>query len=113
MYQGDLWEDRISDSIECKSCKMEDSSESLRIDLESGPQVVNKRLIVCCDGTWKDSISSESPLTNVARISRLITDIDGVDEIPQVVYYHTGVGSGTSSLGNIVDGISGRGERLL
>ena len=92
---------------------MQDSSKFLPIDLKSGPETVNKRLIVCCDGTWKDSISSESPLTNVARISRLVTDIDERGRVPQVVYYHTGVGSGTSSLGNIIDGMSGRGKRLL
>ena len=70
-----------------------------------------KRLIVCCDGTWNDSISTDSPLTNVSRISRLITDI-GDHGIPQVVYYHTGVGSGTSAAGNVVDGMSGRGESV-
>jgi uncharacterized protein (DUF2235 family) len=71
-----------------------------------------KRIIVCCDGTWNDSVSSDSPLTNVARISRLIADT-GKSGIAQVVYYHTGVGSGTSQLGNIIDGMSGRGKMVL
>ena len=73
-----------------------------------------KRLIGCCDGTWNDSISSDSPLTNVSRISRLITDIDenSPSRVPQVVYYHTGVGSGTSPAGNVVDGMSGRGKAV-
>ena len=79
-----------------------------------GAKQAKKRLIVCCDGTWNDSISSDSPLTNVSRISRLITDIDenSVPRVPQVVYYHTGVGSGTSPAGNVVDGMSGRGKRV-
>ncbi|CZR67961.1 uncharacterized protein PAC_17860 [Phialocephala subalpina] len=67
-----------------------------------------KRLIVCCDGTWNDSISTDSPLTNVSRISRLIKDTSE-GGIPQVVYYQNGVGSGTSKPGNVIDGMSGRG----
>lgn len=75
-----------------------------------GSTATKKRLIVCCDGTWNDSISGDSPLTNVSRISRLIQDTDN-DGVPQIVYYHTGVGSGTSPLGNVVDGMSGRGKK--
>jgi uncharacterized protein (DUF2235 family) len=59
-----------------------------------------KRLIVCWDGTWNDSVNSNNPLTNVSRISRLITATDGRNgkHIAQVVYYHTGVGSGKLGL---------------
>nr|UPX44705.1 hypothetical protein FAC7G5_16 [Penicillium fuscum] len=89
------------------------STEISEVGLNSvgGAKQEKKRLIVCCDGTWNDSISSDSPLTNVSRISRLITDIDenSPSRVPQVVYYHTGVGSGTSPAGNVVDGMSGRG----
>lgn len=71
-------------------------------------ELPKKRIIVCCDGTWNDSVSSNSPLTNVSRISRLITAVD-VYGMQQIVSYHTGIGSGTSKLGNILDGMSGRG----
>jgi hypothetical protein len=73
-----------------------------------------KRLIVCCDGTWNDSISTDSPLTNVARISRCIPGVSGShvggSHVVQIVSYYTGIGSGTSRGGNIIDGMIGRGE---
>ncbi len=71
-----------------------------------------KRLIVCCDGTWNDSISTNNPLTNVARFSRCVEDRTE-DDILQIVYYHTGVGVGTSRISNSIDGAVGRGEPLL
>src|ERR1700760_911242 len=71
-----------------------------------------KRLVVCCDGTWNDSVSTESPLTNVSRFSRCVKDVAD-DGIPQVVSYHIGVGSGTSWVTNKVDGATGRGTRFL
>ncbi|KAF2466113.1 uncharacterized protein BDR25DRAFT_377820 [Lindgomyces ingoldianus] len=72
------------------------------------PQQSKKRLVVCCDGTWNDSVSTDNPLTNVSRLSRCVEEI-AEDGILQVVYYHTGVGSGTSKLSNSVDGATGRG----
>ena len=54
-----------------------------------------KRLIVCCDGTWNDA-DSGSDFTNVARLAWAILPLEtrGGNEIPQIVYYHCGVGSG-------------------
>jgi uncharacterized protein (DUF2235 family) len=54
-----------------------------------------KRLIVCCDGTWNDA-DSGSEFTNVARLSWAILPLEsrGGNEIPQIVYYHSGVGTG-------------------
>jgi len=75
--------------------------------------VVKKRLIVCCDGTWNDSVSNDSPLTNASRISRLSKAVDDEDGAQQVVSYQIGVGSGTSRLGNLIDGMNGRGEDIL
>ncbi|RDW92717.1 T6SS phospholipase effector Tle1-like catalytic domain-containing protein [Aspergillus mulundensis] len=63
-----------------------------------------KRLIVCCDvpGTWQDSTDDVSePPSNVTRLSRAlspsaIVEENGVRrEIPQIVYYQKGVGTGT------------------
>lgn len=62
-----------------------------------------KRLILCCDGTWNDSISTNNPLTNVARFSRCVKERTK-DGILQIVYYHTGVGVGTSRISNSIDG---------
>jgi len=59
-----------------------------------------KRLIVCCDGTWKASDHASkgdsSYQTNITRMCHALAD-DGVRRdgtlIPQVVYYQDGVGS--------------------
>ncbi|XRM42701.1 hypothetical protein ABZX51_005912 [Aspergillus tubingensis] len=60
-----------------------------------------KRLIVCCDGTWKDSTAdSQEPPSNVTRLTRTLSRVAVVDEdgenkeIPQIVYYQKGVGTG-------------------
>jgi len=59
--------------------------------------MARKRLIVCCDGTWNDTDSGDS-FTNVARMGWAIAakDTRGPEEIPQIVYYHSGVGSGAA-----------------
>src|SRR5215468_11067155 len=56
---------------------------------------VKKRLVVCCDGTWNDADSAEN-FTNVVRIARAIQPYDDRtgEQIPQIVYYHSGVGTG-------------------
>jgi uncharacterized protein (DUF2235 family) len=54
----------------------------------------HKRLIMCCDGTWNDA-DSAAEFTNVVRIARAIkpTDTRSSPAIPQIVYYHSGVGT--------------------
>lgn len=62
-----------------------------------------KRLILCCDGTWNTADQEENgePCpTNVVKISYRIAKRDG--DIPQIIYYDQGVGSG-----NILDRASG------
>lgn len=61
-----------------------------------------KRLIICADGTWNNSVSTDSELTNFLRLSRCIQDV-AEDGVVQIVYYHAGIGSGTSRLSNSVD----------
>lgn len=59
----------------------------------------NKRLIVCCDGTWnepdqkvdKDPADETEP-TNVLKTVRGIASVD-CKNVPQVVYYDAGVGT--------------------
>ena len=76
--------------------------------------MVKKRLIVYCDGTANDGVNTSAPLTNVSRIARCIASSQSVSrdsssEIVQLVYYRSGVGTGTSRGGNLVDWIWGRG----
>ncbi|CBF73562.1 hypothetical protein AN7939.2 [Aspergillus nidulans FGSC A4] len=60
-----------------------------------------KRLIICCDGTWQDSTDDASePPSNVTRLSRalsrtaIVKENGVLREIPQIVYYQKGVGTG-------------------
>ena len=59
----------------------------------------NKRLIICCDGTWNepdervdDNPADETEPTNVLKVVRGINPVDSKG-VPQVVYYDTGVGT--------------------
>ncbi|KAF2859886.1 hypothetical protein K470DRAFT_218202 [Piedraia hortae CBS 480.64] len=66
-----------------------------------------KRLILCEDGTWlnSDSASLHSSLniaSNITRLSRAIKS-ESADGIPQITYYHFGVGSA----GSLVDRLRG------
>lgn len=82
----------------------------------SKPQVsLNKRLIVCCDGTWEDGNSEEinNPLSNITRIARALkphaeVTVNGVPTLmPQITYYQKGVGTGI--LDSYVGGLTGAG----
>jgi uncharacterized protein (DUF2235 family) len=72
---------------------------------------LSRRLVVCCDGTANDS-DRDNPLTNVARISRCIAAEDDRwgNLFTQIVFYMSGVGTGTSKANNMYDSIIGRGE---
>ncbi|KAL1390832.1 hypothetical protein HDK64DRAFT_198333 [Phyllosticta capitalensis] len=72
-----------------------------------------KRLIVACDGTWlnADNGMNNGELaipSNVTRFSRAIRPI-GRDGIPQIVYYHFGVGSRGNVINRVVGGATGGG----
>ena len=59
-----------------------------------------RRLILCCDGTW-NSADAGGSATNVVRLTRVLK-AQSAEGIPQIVYYHDGVGTG-----NLLDKISG------
>ncbi|ORY16472.1 hypothetical protein BCR34DRAFT_557286 [Clohesyomyces aquaticus] len=80
----------------------------------------HKKLIACCDGTWmnsdkgfvKGSLFSgpghlQTP-SNVTRISRAILSEDR-NRHPQVVYYQSGVGSGSTLIERLIGGGTGEG----
>ena len=59
----------------------------------------NKRLVICCDGTWNEpdqsvdgNAADEAEPTNVLKVVRGLAPVDG-NQVPQVVYYDTGVGT--------------------
>lgn len=70
-----------------------------------------KRLIICCDGTWMDSLGKKGayePPSNVTRIARVLrrTCSDGT---PQIINYMAGVGTGTGTLDHLTGGAFGMG----
>ncbi|KAI1180998.1 hypothetical protein F4777DRAFT_527859 [Nemania sp. FL0916] len=74
-----------------------------------------KRLVVCCDGTWKNASGTIDPLTNVGRFARSVWR-HGVDQptvvaaVPQVIYYSPGVGSrSVLSVDSSFSGTTGKG----
>ncbi|KAI0380921.1 hypothetical protein F5Y04DRAFT_281267 [Hypomontagnella monticulosa] len=81
---------------------------------------MKKRIIVCCDGTWQNSDggyvkpTSSNPVptlqipSNVTRISRAFKR-DCSDGTFQIVYYHSGVGTGPGSLAKLLGGAFGIG----
>lgn len=76
------------------------------------PARPTKRLILCEDGTWLNSESSDlsdslNIPSNVTRVSRAIKPMSS-DGIPQVVYYHFGVG-GSGKITDRLAGLNGGG----
>lgn len=72
-----------------------------------------KRIIVACDGTWVNSQSGSTKASanipsNVTRLSRAIKR-QSSDGIPQVVYYHYGVGTQGGIVDRIYGGVTGEG----
>jgi hypothetical protein len=52
----------------------------------------NRRLIICCDGTW-DAADKGPAASNVVRMLRCIAP-QAANGMPQIVWYHPGVGTG-------------------
>ena len=63
----------------------------------------NKRLIVCCDGTWNSP--EQHHVTNVVRTARAVRPADG-DGAAQIVFYDWGIGSYS---GKLTGGMLGAG----
>ena len=64
-----------------------------------------KRIAIFCDGTWQKADQAQP--TNVLKLSQATLPRDG--DIPQIVYYQEGVGTGrgTTALGRLLDRIFG------
>jgi uncharacterized protein (DUF2235 family) len=72
-----------------------------------------KRIVVACDGTWKDSDGEYQVPSNVTRICRCIKqearDASTGNIIPQIIYYQSGVGTESTLYNKIVGGSTGQG----
>jgi uncharacterized protein (DUF2235 family) len=73
----------------------------------------HKRIVVACDGTWKDSDGEYQVPSNVTRICRCIKqearDPKTGAVIPQIIYYQSGVGTESTIYNKIVGGSTGQG----
>ncbi len=70
-----------------------------------------KRIVVCADGTWNSPSGvrrGEGTPTNVWLLYQLIRD-GGEDGLPQLKYYHPGVGTHGNFARRLIDGATGRG----
>lgn len=79
-----------------------------------------KRIILCLDGTWVNSDDGYQKPTffnpkaslqvpsNVTRLHRALRKI-GLDGRSQIIYYHRGVGTGSSMLDKVAGGLLGAG----
>jgi hypothetical protein len=65
-----------------------------------------KRIVLCFDGTWNAVINPKT-VTNVVRLANLVT-VRGDDEVEQVTYYNSGVGSG-GFIDRLIGGAFGAG----
>ncbi|KAF7856153.1 uncharacterized protein EAF02_011412 [Botrytis sinoallii] len=91
-------------------------------DLEGQKHIHPKRIVLCCDGTWMDSDDGFTKPTlipykptgtlqtpsNVTRLSRCLRRY-GPDGTHQIIYYHSGVGTGSSMLDTLSGGMLGTG----
>ncbi|KAJ5777045.1 hypothetical protein N7520_000291 [Penicillium odoratum] len=72
-----------------------------------------KRIIICCDGTWQSAVSGEKNVpSNVTRLCRAInpfgSDAHG-NQWPQIVWYDSGVGTTSLTMGTAIEGATGQG----
>ncbi|MGV9859870.1 T6SS phospholipase effector Tle1-like catalytic domain-containing protein [Gordonia sp. NPDC003425] len=67
---------------------------------------MTKNLVVCCDGTWKNS--DDPNVSNIEKIARSIAPT-GYDGESQIVHYSRGVGAGGSRVERLLGGAFGLG----
>ena len=75
--------------------------------------MAGKRIVICADGTWNSpfrSDGSDPSLTNVLKMSQAVRPV-AQDGRTQVVYYHTGVGTGWNWVDRMLGGGAGLGAR--
>ncbi|KAK3356622.1 peptidoglycan binding domain-containing protein [Lasiosphaeria hispida] len=80
------------------------------VTVKMSPAQLNKRIILCCDGTWMSSIGEKGadPPSNVTRIARVLRR-NCLDGKPQIIFYDSGVGSSSSTVDKILGGAFGMG----
>jgi len=73
--------------------------------------MMNKRIIICSDGTWNTPDQKQGDKynpTNVVKTARAIAPV-GKDGIPQVVFYDWGIGADQWGLDRLTGGAFGTG----
>lgn len=71
-----------------------------------------KRLIICCDGTWNNPAQEDNGVpapTNVFKFFNAIADDDKHLNVPQLKYYHPGLGTEGTFFQKLTGGAFGAG----
>ncbi|KAH9473234.1 hypothetical protein Pst134EA_000307 [Puccinia striiformis f. sp. tritici] len=87
-------------------------AEKLSPNVTQGAPRLQKRLIICCDGTWSNGLSTApSSATNVLKLARCICPQDSrtFPPIPQVVFYQSGLGTTEGPALDLAQGATGAG----
>src|SRR5216117_3485774 len=69
-----------------------------------------KRIVICCDGTWNTPDQADSGVaepTNVTKLAEAV--LPTAAGVPQVVFYHPGIGTSGSWMSRVFDGYTGTG----
>lgn len=74
---------------------------------------IRKRIIICCDGTWQSAVSGKKNVpSNVTRLCRAVNSVGTDDEgsqWQQIVWYDSGIGTTSGTLGKQIEGAIGQG----
>ncbi|KXN90069.1 hypothetical protein AN958_05074 [Leucoagaricus sp. SymC.cos] len=108
----------LSHSSSSRSPRHSSTDPTSDMSKEAPRPRARKRIIVCCDGTWQDGIStSRSRFSNVLRLARAINHEDerqdamgsdipeGISDRPiqQIVFYQSGIGTDNNPWSEYVD----------
>ena len=79
---------------------------------------MTRHLVICTDGTWNQPDQHDRDRmvpTNVAEVARALSGFaktnDNQKPIPQLVYYDTGIGTGSNWFRRLLEGATGLGLR--
>ncbi len=105
--------DRTAHHVRSRWRRIVDSSPEIYNNLDAvvGAPRGAKRIVICADGTWNTPKEvrpgGEAP-TNVWLLYQMVKNADA-EGVPQLKFYHAGVGTQRSFIKRVSDGMTGRG----
>src|SRR4051794_40399042 len=72
---------------------------------------MNKKIVICCDGTWNSPGDKSKGVIIKTNVQKLFEGVCNLDEngVLQIKYYTEGVGTSGSLLRRVLDGATGWG----